>query len=410
MGTSGPEDLATAEVTTEYSIDKNYNCEVKLKGASADYVYRVSDAALRLASPVLAKMVDPKSPWAKKTSPESDMLTITLHDDNPEALAILFDLMHFQNQHIPKELDLKRIFHLALVCDKYDCVDVAKSLIHDFKADLKEAETDTFWKSFYTYKHKFEAEDTGDGTDADDEDSEICLHGDNKPAIANMLLYVSFVFSLEEIFPKAYRTYLMIWQPKTTAGEPDEVVSGPLCLPDRLYKHFIAEWEEKRSGIVNAVNEQIRKYTYGLVYRNPGRCRVNVSCTLCDISLYGSFIRRLHYLGLFPIQEKSDALSLHELQSRVNAIQLGHYWDNSSSAVFPHDGCLKHFMSAVKVAVKKAVKEGKVKLADFKVHRGVKRKLWVLEDGDEDEEVDYEGGDMEDDEPNFDPEDWDDEY
>ena len=99
---------------------------------------------------------------------------------------------------------------------------------------MKDAETDAFWKSFYDYKHKLEAEDVGDVTDADDE-GETCLHGYNKPSIANMLLYVSFVFSLEGIFPKAYRTYLMIWQPKKTAGEPDEVVSGPLCLPDRLY-------------------------------------------------------------------------------------------------------------------------------------------------------------------------------
>ncbi|KAK6344118.1 hypothetical protein TWF696_007764 [Orbilia brochopaga] len=403
MATSSLEDLSWAKATTRYSIDKNYNCEVKLKGLSNDHVYRVSDAALRLASPVLAKMVDPKSPWTKKASnslPSQGVLTITLHDDNPEALALLFDLMHFQKQNIPKHLGLKRIFYLALVCDKYDCVDVARSLIHEFAADLKEAETNDFWMSFYTYTYRLQPERTGNNTNTGDgEDDGVGLHGNDKSAIANMLLYVSFVFSLEGIFPKAYNAYLMIWQPKERSDESDEVVSGPIYLPGKLYQHFMAEWEEKRTAIVNAVNDRIREYTYGLVYSKQGRCGRNSNCTLCDISLYGSFIRRLHYLGIFPIQEKSDALSLYELSNRVKSIQIGHYWNHDRTAVYPHNSCLGSFMSSLQHRVGLAIKKREVRLADFKAQRGVKRKLWVLEfqDGREDNEKD-EGEDTEQDE------------
>ncbi|KAJ6259765.1 hypothetical protein Dda_5405 [Drechslerella dactyloides] len=392
MGYRGPrKDVSMGDLTTTYNVDKNYDCEVRLKEASNEHVYRVSAAALRLASPVLAKMVDPKSPWAKRQQDnqlDQEVLVITLHDDHPEALDILLQLMHFQKQNIPEHLDLKRIFYLALVCDKYDCVDVAKSLIHEFTADWKEAETNKFWDGFYNYTYELQPQDDLNSTNTGEgEDGENGLHGRDKPAVANMLLYVSFVFSLEGIFPKAYRANLMIWQPKKRASEPDDVVNGPICLPDKLYKHFMAEWEEKRNGIVSVVNQQIQTYTYGLMYGNQGRCLRNTNCTLCDIALYGSFIRRLHYMGLFPIQEKSDALSLYELCQRVKSIQIGHYWEGGTSARYPHDSCVRSFMATVRVGVEQAVEESEVKLADFKIEHGIKRKLWVLEN-EEDEEDD----------------------
>ncbi|KAF3916756.1 hypothetical protein ABW20_dc0107550 [Dactylellina cionopaga] len=237
MGTSFA--LLAPEAAKYHDIDTNYNCQVHLEdlNSSAD-IFRVSKSALRLASPVLSKMIDPKSPWTKKSDSEGDVIKITLHDDDPEALEILFTLMHFKQEGIPKQLDLHQMFQLALVCDKYDCVNVAKALIHDVAADLREAEAQSFWDGFYQYSYYMQPEnETGEA----DEKDHNGLHGRDKPAIAKMLLYVSFVFNLENIFSKAYKTYLMIWQPRRWSNEPDHVIGGPTCLPDRLYRKLHRE-------------------------------------------------------------------------------------------------------------------------------------------------------------------------
>ncbi|KAK6536165.1 hypothetical protein TWF281_000411 [Arthrobotrys megalospora] len=373
-----------------YDIDKNHNCQVCLlvSGSTGTnrHIFRVSESTLRLASPVLARMVDPSSPW-KKENDEQGNLTILLHDDDPEALEILFRLMHFQKERVPKRLGLKMIFHLALVCDKYDCVDVANPLIHEFAADLKEAESQAFWNDFYQYSFGFQPQNE----EYVEEDNGNGLHGSDKPTIAKMLLYVSFIFNLEDVFPRAYQTYLMIWQPKKKSDEVDDVVEGPTCLPDRLYCYFMAEWEEKRTGIVKAVNDLIKSYTFGLVYNNSSRCKKYNDCTICDIALYGSFIRRLHYKGIFPIKEKSDGISLYELSERIKAVQIGRYWDESRSVNVPHSQCTREFMRDLFKEVDSAIGSKKVELKGFKDLLGTKRKLCVLKE-DEDNVGEKEGG------------------
>ncbi|KAK6509168.1 hypothetical protein TWF481_003929 [Arthrobotrys musiformis] len=372
-----------------YDIDKNHTCQVSLSesiggsGETKTHIYRVSESTLRLASSVLARMVDPASPW-RKDSDENGNLAIMLHDDDPEALEILFKLMHFQKESIPKRLGLKKIFQLALVCDKYDCVDLAKPLISEFAADLKEAGTQEFWKGFYQYSFNLQPENEEHA----EEENGIGLHGSDKPNIAKMLLYVSFVFNLDKVFPLAYQTYLMIWQPKAKPEEDDEAVEGPTYLPDKLYVHFMAEWEEKRAGLVKSVNDVIKNYTFGLIYSNPGRCKKNNDCTICDIALYGSFIRRLHYKGIFPIKEKSDALSLYELSERIKAVQIGHYWDENHYVNVPHNQCMRAFMKGLMANVETAIRGKKVELKGFKASLGTKRKLCVLKEDEEKEEAD----------------------
>ncbi|KAF3926483.1 hypothetical protein AA313_de0208082 [Arthrobotrys entomopaga] len=370
--------MATASMNpspgTTYLIDANYDCEVQVSELSPVHVFRVSSANLRLASPIFAKSIDPNSPWPKTYSAE-DILQITLHDDDPQILEILFKLMHFQMDSIPKRLGLKNIFQLALTCDKYSCIDIAKPLIQEFLADLREAENDRFWKEFFKYSSFFQSQSPN--AVISEEDSE--LHGNDKASIAKMLLYVSFAFNLEKIFPKAYQAYLMIWQPKQRDTDSDDDVEGPICLSDGLYTHFMADWEKKRNGVVEAVNGHLHKYTFGLVYRNTGKCGLYQDCTLCDISLYGSFIRRLCYKGIFPVREKSDSLSLYELKSRIKDLQIGKYWDRHYRNVYPHNECVGAFMAGLLKDVEDALKENQVKLTDFKTNMGTKRKLQVLD-------------------------------
>ncbi|EPS42460.1 hypothetical protein H072_3649 [Dactylellina haptotyla CBS 200.50] len=372
-----------ADIPTIHIIDKDHDCEVRLDDQSSYHIFKVARAILRQSSPIFAKSIDQDSAWPKIYDAQN-ILQLTFRDDDPEALDFLFRLIHFQPHAIPRNLSLKRLFNLAQICDKYSCIDIARPFIREYTTNFKEAEDDTFWNGFYHYcgflQPKDEPKFSNQGIESDD------LYGDNKPAIAKMLLYLSYVFDLENIFPKAYRAYLMIWQPKRNADDADDNVEGPTCLPDRLYNHFMAEWEESRNGVVKAVEALLHKYTFGLVYGIGSRCTVSHMCTICDISLYGSFIRRLHYKGIFPIREKSDALSLYELRSRIEDLQIGRYTGEGLEGRLPHNKCTISFMNLLLNKVNKSVELKSVKLTEFKNNMVVKRKLQVLdEDGGRDD-------------------------
>lgn len=223
----------TSETTTVYHhISSAPKIEVSLAHGGQTHLYQLVDAALSLASPVLGKMVDPKSPWVKTT--EQGLVKVTLHDDDPEALDILFKLMHFQRKNIPEKVDLTRLFNLALVCDKYDCVDVGMILIQECERELKKAEKVEFWQDYYNLERKkyfYKRED--------DNNSGLFKRSDDRASTASMLLFISYVFGLDKIFPRAYKATLMLWRPKNVSREADDVMNGPTCLPDRLYSEYI---------------------------------------------------------------------------------------------------------------------------------------------------------------------------
>ena len=91
--------------------------------------FRVHSAALRLASPVFSCMLDPTSPFCegqRLASNTSDSpASITLKEDDPEALEIILNIAHLNGHLIPTTLEPNLLFAVASLCDKYD---MARSL------------------------------------------------------------------------------------------------------------------------------------------------------------------------------------------------------------------------------------------------------------------------------------------
>jgi hypothetical protein len=71
-----------------------------------------------------------------KDQQNTDNWTITLPEDNPDALRILLKAVHSQSDTIPKVLSEDDLFHLALLCDKYDMVGLFKSFWNDWVSKL----------------------------------------------------------------------------------------------------------------------------------------------------------------------------------------------------------------------------------------------------------------------------------
>lgn len=84
---------------------------------------RVSSKVLSLASPVFAAMLSPRfaEGQALLTSTSTDTPSISLPDDNSEAMIWLCKALHFKKD-LPVDIDFSLLRELAILCDKYDLV------------------------------------------------------------------------------------------------------------------------------------------------------------------------------------------------------------------------------------------------------------------------------------------------
>ena len=100
-------------------IQLNTICDLE-----ADYL--VSRAALALASPVFAKMVDAESPFPsikeRKQSDGTVCKHLDIFDDDPDALLVLLRAIHLKFDMVPTgQLAFTKLLALTKLVDKYDC-------------------------------------------------------------------------------------------------------------------------------------------------------------------------------------------------------------------------------------------------------------------------------------------------
>ena len=91
--------------------------------------FQVLSAALRLSSPVFSCMLSPTSPFYEgqllASSTKDSPASVTLKEDDPEALEVILNIAHFNGHSVPMTLESKKLFQVASLCDKYD---MAKAL------------------------------------------------------------------------------------------------------------------------------------------------------------------------------------------------------------------------------------------------------------------------------------------
>ena len=92
---------------------------------------RVSSKVLSLASPVFAAMLSPRfaEGQALLTSTSTDTPSISLPDDNSEAMIWLCKALHF-TKDLTVDIDFSLLRELAILCDKYELVGALKPWSH----------------------------------------------------------------------------------------------------------------------------------------------------------------------------------------------------------------------------------------------------------------------------------------
>lgn len=101
-----------------------------------DVELRVSSKVLSLASPVFKTMFGPSFVEGKSITSSSPS-RITLTDDNPIAMVNLCNIIHYQTKSMPKQPDQPFLDQLAIVADKYDCIEALRSSTHMWLTTLE---------------------------------------------------------------------------------------------------------------------------------------------------------------------------------------------------------------------------------------------------------------------------------
>ena len=124
---------------------------------------RVSSKVLSLASPVFAAMFSPKfaegqALLTNKTSSLSP-ITITLPEDDAEAMMLFCSTVHFRKQATP-DVSLLLLEKLASLCDKYDAARAISSASEVWMSPFKGTEDDErdfprlLWISYVLGNHR----------------------------------------------------------------------------------------------------------------------------------------------------------------------------------------------------------------------------------------------------------------
>ena len=85
--------------------------------------FKVSSQVMCLVSPVFRAMLGPSSMFKEacelRASPSCYRLS--LEGDDPEAFVAILYVLHCQTEKVPSSISFEDLFHMAIICDKYDC-------------------------------------------------------------------------------------------------------------------------------------------------------------------------------------------------------------------------------------------------------------------------------------------------
>jgi hypothetical protein len=89
--------------------------------------FLVSSKALSLGSSVFNAMFNGR--FVEGAEPAIGYRRVFLHDDDPKALMMLFNVAHLRFGLLPRQITLDELFNIAVVADKYDMISAVKHFI-----------------------------------------------------------------------------------------------------------------------------------------------------------------------------------------------------------------------------------------------------------------------------------------
>ena len=104
-------------------VDPSGNLTLLVGPADNRKTFVVSSTAMCLASPVWRAMLNPQGHFLEAHSSDHK---VSFPEDNPESLLLLLHIVHLQFLKVPQNLEVKDLYEVAVLCDKYDAVTVVR--------------------------------------------------------------------------------------------------------------------------------------------------------------------------------------------------------------------------------------------------------------------------------------------
>ena len=114
------------------NIDPNGDTILVVHQDDESKTFRVSSQVMRLASPHWRKMLDVEYGFKESTTG-----SISLHEDNMQAVFLVLLASHLRFQDIPENLTFTELYELCVTCDKYFCIGVMRPWIYGWISPWK---------------------------------------------------------------------------------------------------------------------------------------------------------------------------------------------------------------------------------------------------------------------------------
>ena len=122
------------------NIDPNGDTILVVHQDDESKTLRVSSQVMRLTSPHWRKMLDIEYGFKESTTG-----SISLHEDNFQAVFLVLLVSHLKFQDIPEKLTFTELYELCVTCDKYFCIGVMRPWIYGWMSPWRAKSVHAKW-------------------------------------------------------------------------------------------------------------------------------------------------------------------------------------------------------------------------------------------------------------------------
>ncbi|KAI0912657.1 hypothetical protein F4823DRAFT_580667 [Ustulina deusta] len=285
-------------------------------------IYMVCGPAVACASLVWRSMLYRDATYAHDARDETKLgqvQTMKLNGD-PEALGLLFRIIHYDFSHVPKEPTLNQLFELGKSACQYRCTHILYPWADQWMSRLS----------------NFVAED-------------------NCYSECHKALYVAWTFGELKLFRDMVDAFIVSTKIDSN-GKIVNISGQPLedmLMPCDILKIIAETRASTIANILDIIKKPIHALSYGEQSQCSTYCKVGKDSQACEIMMLGSIIPALAQAGLFPIPEPEKFTgSIEDLKNKLDKIKIIPYVGKEWMPHMSHESCDLGFRESVMTCLK----------------------------------------------------------
>ncbi|KAJ2989572.1 hypothetical protein NUW58_g3406 [Xylaria curta] len=285
-------------------------------------IYMVCASALACASPIWRSMLYHDVAHARNAEGEIESgqnQTMKL-DGDPEAIGLLFRIVHYDFSYLPKEPTLGQLFEIGKSACQYKCTRILYPWAEQWTTRLANfvAEVDC-----YSECHK--------------------------------AVFIAWTFGDMKLYRETVDA-LIVSAKIDVQGKIVNISGQPLeemLMPVDLLKIITETRASTVAKILDAIKGPIQILSSGEQFQPSAYCKVGKDSQACEVMMLGSVIPALTKAGLFPVPEpKTFTGSIEDLKNKIDKVKTIPYVGKEWMPHMSHESCNLGFRESVMACLK----------------------------------------------------------